>query len=101
MLIRTGEEEHIVTEQSLKTSPDIADCRRVDMTDMGTVIDVVDRCRDVAFGAAHRAWMVASSPREGSGPKSASLAAMSRFCSEAGSVGSDEGYHEGCIAVIE
>ena len=54
MFIRTRQEEDIVSEQTLKTSPDVTDGRRVDVADMGPVVDVVNGRRDVSEIRCHR-----------------------------------------------
>lgn len=47
MLIRSGEEKDILAPQSVKSCKHIGECRGIDMADMWTIVDVVNRCRDV------------------------------------------------------
>jgi len=52
MFIRSCQEEDILAHQALESRPGVANRRCVDMTDVRSVIDVVDRGGDAA-GLAH------------------------------------------------
>ena len=46
MLVGAGQKEHVFAKQPLKSGPDVANGRRVHVSNMRAVIDVVDGCRD-------------------------------------------------------
>src|SRR5437899_11865098 len=50
MLIGPGEEDGVVPTQPVIAGQDVSGHRRVVMTDMGTVVHVVDGCGDVVLG---------------------------------------------------
>ena len=47
MLVGAGQEAHIIAVEPLETSDDVARKRRVHVTDMGHIVHVIDRRRDV------------------------------------------------------
>ena len=47
VLVRPGQEQHVLTQEAVPSRDGVAHHRRVGVTDMGRVVDVIDRRSDV------------------------------------------------------